>query len=159
MRLTTILRLVGLILFLLCVSACNSSGEETLIQAPPIIDHFVKGVATVVEVVGIGVIVIGASAATLWFFRDMLKEMPFRQAYHNYRSNLGRAILLGLEFLVAADIVGTVAVDPTFRNLGVLALIVLIRTFLSFALEVEINGHWPWKQSEIDLQSSRQDSS
>jgi uncharacterized membrane protein len=159
MRLATILRLVGLILFLFCVSACNSSGEETLIQAPPIVDHFVKGVATVVEVVGIGVIVIGAIAATLGFFRDMLKEMPFHQAYHNYRSNLGRAILLGLEFLVAADIVGTVAVDPTFRNLGVLALIVLIRTFLSFALEVEISGHWPWKQSEIDIQSSRQDSS
>jgi uncharacterized membrane protein len=64
----------------------------------------------------------------------------FPSAHHRYWGDLGRAILLGLEFLVAADIIGTVAVDPTFRSLGVLGLIVLIRTFLSFALEVEIQG-------------------
>jgi hypothetical protein len=69
------------------------------------------------------------------------------------RSRHGRAILLGLEFLVAADIVGTVVVDPTFENLGVLGLIVLIRTALSFALEVEINGHWPWQHSQRRAQA------
>jgi uncharacterized membrane protein len=58
---------------------------------------------------------------------------------------LGQAILLGLEFLVAADIIGTVAVDPTFRNVGILGAVVAIRTFLSFALEVEIQGRWPWQ--------------
>jgi uncharacterized membrane protein len=72
----------------------------------------------------------------------------FPAAYRQYRGDLGRAILLGLEFLVAADIIGTVAVDPTFRSLGVLGLIVLIRTFLSFALEVEIQGRWPWQGRE-----------
>jgi uncharacterized membrane protein len=55
--------------------------------------------------------------------------------------------LLGLEFLVAGDIIGTVAVEPTFKSLGVLGLIVIIRTFLSFSLEVEINGRWPWQNA------------
>jgi len=65
-------------------------------------------------------------------------------AYREYRQQLGRAILLGLEFLVAGDIINTVAVDPSFRSVGVLAGIVAIRTFLSFSLEVEIEGRWPW---------------
>ncbi|HKK07679.1 MAG TPA: DUF1622 domain-containing protein, partial [Gemmatimonadota bacterium] len=63
----------------------------------------------------------------------------------------------GLEFLVAADIVGTVAIDPTFRNLGVLALIVLVRTALSFALEVEVNGHWPWRTTDVAFRSAAAD--
>ncbi len=66
--------------------------------------------------------------------------------YECFRADLGRGILLGLEFLVAADIIGTVAVTPTFESLGVLAAIVLIRTFLSFSLEVEIEGRWPWRR-------------
>ena len=61
---------------------------------------------------------------------------------------MGHAILLGLEFLVAADIIGTVAVDPTFRNVGVLGAIIGIRTFLSFALEIEIKGRLSWKDKE-----------
>ena len=69
------------------------------------------------------------------------RDVPF--GVPSVPGDLGRAILLGLESLAAADIIGTVAVDPTFRSLGVLGLIVLIRTFLSFALEVEIQGRWP----------------
>ncbi|MCP9488663.1 MAG: DUF1622 domain-containing protein [Solirubrobacteraceae bacterium MAG38_C4-C5] len=67
-------------------------------------------------------------------------------AFGKYRQGIGRAILLGLEFLVAADIIRTVAVDPTFAGAGVLAIIVFIRTFLSFALELEISGRWPWQR-------------
>jgi uncharacterized membrane protein len=67
------------------------------------------------------------------------------ELYDTYRRQLSRGILLGLEFLVAADIIGTVAVEPTYRSVGVLGLIVLIRTFLSFTLEVEIAGRWPWQ--------------
>ena len=63
--------------------------------------------------------------------------------YRRYRRSLGRSILLGLELLVAADIIRTVAVTPTFESVGVLGLIVLIRTFLSFSLELEITGRWP----------------
>ncbi|WP_457092946.1 DUF1622 domain-containing protein [Microvirga sp. P5_D2] len=65
-------------------------------------------------------------------------------AFNLYRSNIGRAIQLGLEFLVAADIINTVAIEPTLESLMILGGIVLIRTFLSFSLEVEIEGRWPW---------------
>ena len=68
----------------------------------------------------------------------------------NTGSILGRAILLGLEFLVAGDIINTVAVDPTFRSVGVLAGIVVIRTFLSFSLEIEIQGRFPWARSQAE---------
>lgn len=101
-----------------------------------------------IEAAGIVVIVVGAIIATGFFLRELKRQGSFSEAYHRYRGNLGRSILLGLEFLVAADIIGTVAVDPTFRSLGVLALIVVVRTFLSFALEVEIDGHWPWQDSK-----------
>jgi hypothetical protein len=83
----------------------------------------------------------------------LLRSGASAELYDDYRANLGRAILLGLEFLVAADIIGTVAVDPTLENLGVLAVIVAIRTFLSFALEVEIQGRWPWQQHLSDRPS------
>lgn len=99
------------------------------------------------EIAGIAVIVFGAIVATVVFLRRALDKGEFEAAYHRYRSHLGRAILLGLELMVAADIINTVAVEPTFRTLGVLGLIVIIRTFLSFSLEVEINGHWPWQES------------
>jgi len=68
--------------------------------------------------------------------------------YRAYRQLLGRSILLGLELLVAADIIRTVAVTPTFESVGVLAIIVLIRTFLSFSLELEITGRWPWQKEK-----------
>jgi uncharacterized membrane protein len=74
----------------------------------------------------------------------MAKAHDRDQAIATFRSNLGRAILLGLEFLVAADIINTVAVTPTLLSVAVLAGIVIIRTFLSFSLEVEIEGRWPW---------------
>jgi uncharacterized membrane protein len=109
------------------------------------IAHWI-GVA--IEATGISIIVIGAVISTWRFLHDWIATHGFEDPYNDYRGNLGRAILLGLEFLVAADIVGTVVVDPTLENLGVLALIVLIRTALSFALEVEINGHWPWQHPQ-----------
>ena len=71
--------------------------------------------------------------------------------YRAYRQNIGRAILLGLEFLVAADIIRTVAVSPTFRSAGVLAIIVLIRTFLSMALQLELEGRWPWQKKHVEM--------
>lgn len=108
-----------------------------------------RWIARGIEAVGILIIVLGAVASTGVFLKKIARTRSFGEAYPAYRGNLGRAILLGLEFLVAADIVGTVVVDPTFRNLGVLGLIVLIRISLSFALEVEINGHWPWRQAEL----------
>jgi uncharacterized membrane protein len=103
-------------------------------------------VARAIEVVGIAIIVVGAVVALLLFIRDMARRRDKEDAVGSFRSDLGRAILLGLEFLVAADIVMTVAIEPTLDNLAVLAVIVLIRTFLSFSLEVEIEGRWPWQR-------------
>lgn len=97
-----------------------------------------------IETAGVLVIVIGAIIAGIGFVRHATQE----DAYRQLRSTLGRAILLGLELLVAADIINTVAIEPSLESLGVLAGIVLIRTFLSLSLEVEIDGRWPWQQDK-----------
>jgi len=96
------------------------------------------------EIAGVSIILIGALYSTILAFRNAAKHTTEKQFYLTYRRQLSRAILLGLEFLVAADIIKTVAVTPTFSSLGTLAILVAIRTFLSFALEVEVKGHWPW---------------
>ena len=97
-----------------------------------------------IEWVGIAIMVIGAAASLIAFLRAMMRRRGKDAAIAEFRSDLGRSILLGLEFLVAADIINTVAIEPTLESLAVLAGIVLIRTFLSFSLEVEIEGRWPW---------------
>jgi uncharacterized membrane protein len=117
-------------------------------QEPDGLDPWLHWTARSVEVAGIVVIVLGAIAASLHFVWQVLRWGTSTVVYSAYRANLGRAILVGLELLVAADIIGTVAVDPTLHNLGVLAAIVLIRTFLSFSLEVEIEGRWPWQRGQ-----------
>ena len=115
---------------------------------PAWFERCVAWTATAIEAAGIGILVVGLLIATLAFLNRTVRRGGFDDAYHCYRADLGRAILLGLEFLVAADIIGTVAVDPTFESVGVLAVIVAIRTFLSFSLEAEIEGHWPWQASD-----------
>jgi uncharacterized membrane protein len=105
----------------------------------------VETVGKTVDGAGVAVTVLGIVAATGILARDARRPGQRRDLYKRYRQGLGRAILLGLELLVAADIIRTVAVTPTFRSAGVLALIVLIRTFLSMALELELNGRWPWQ--------------
>jgi uncharacterized membrane protein len=102
-------------------------------------------VGTAVDGAGVLIVVVGALFATARFVRTLAARVD--DAYHRYRQALGRAILLGLEFLVAGDIIRTVVVAPTLDNVIVLALIVLIRTFLSIALELELEGHWPWARS------------
>ena len=108
-----------------------------------------------VEVVGVAIIVIGAFGALGTFLIRMARHTAPRDTLvAAFRSNLGQSILLGLEFLVAADIINTVAVEPTIQSLLILAGIVLIRTFLSFSLEVEISGRWPW-QKKADAADAR----
>ncbi len=105
-------------------------------------------VTRVVELTGIAIIAFGAFGTLLIFlYRFARRDDPW-EAAADFRSNLGRAILLGLEFLVAADIINTVAVTPTLLSVAVLAGIILIRTFLSFSLEVEIEGRWPWQRGD-----------
>ena len=119
-------------------------------QKPEMVEQAVHVIALAVEMGGVLMLVLTAIVATALLFRDWRQAGTFGPAYKAYRRNLGRGILLGLEFLVIADIIGTVAIEPTFRNLGVLGLIVLIRTFLSFSLEVEIEGRLPWRAAEKD---------
>ena len=103
----------------------------------------VEAVGKGIDAAGVGVIVLGGLAATaLAASRLLAREV---ETYRRYRQQLGRSILLGLELLVAADIIRTVAVTPTLTSVAVLAGIVLIRTFLSFSLELEITGRWPWQ--------------
>ncbi len=103
-------------------------------------------ISLALEAAGVAAIVIGCLAAFLIALARLRRGGSFNDAYHLFRTSLARGILLGLEFLVAADIIGTVAVEPTLQNLAVLALIVLIRTFLSFSLQLEIEGRWPWQR-------------
>lgn len=140
----------AMLLLLLVVAGCtvpagNGSDIDPGLDPPTFFSPIAHAVAKGIEVVGICIIVVGAVVASAAFLREWFRGQTFAKAYQSYRERLGKAILLGLEFLVAADIIGTVAVDPTFRNVGILGAIVVIRTFLSFALEVEIEGRWPWQ--------------
>jgi len=109
-------------------------------------EHLVAASARIVELAGVAVLLLGALFAVLVFAARLARRAAFQDAYHDLRADLGRAILLGLELLVIADIIGTVAIEPTLQNLSVLAVIVAIRTFLSFALELEVSGRWPWQR-------------
>lgn len=106
---------------------------------------FAEWGAAMMEVIGVSIIAALSISALIWGAMRLLRRESPEATYHQMRQRLGRGILLGLEFLVAADIIHTVAVDLSLRTVGVLAVVVLIRTFLSFALEVELNGRWPWQ--------------
>ncbi len=110
------------------------------------IEPFAELCAAIMEVLGISVIILVAVYALIRWALESFKPDEAGIRFNQIRQRLGSGILLGLEFLVAADIIHTVAVELTFKTVGVLAIIVLIRTFLSFTLEVEITGHWPWQK-------------
>jgi uncharacterized membrane protein len=101
-------------------------------------------VGETVDLAGVAVVVVGVAWATAVAAVRLVQRAT--GIYEEYRRLLGRSIVLGLEFLVAADIIRTVAIEPTFYNVGVLAIIVAIRTFLSFSLGLEITGRWPWQK-------------
>jgi len=104
----------------------------------------IEVVGKVIDAAGVAAIVVGVLyAAGNAAVRGLRRQHP---VYTQFRRILGRGILLGLELLVAADIIRTVAVAPTLESVAVLGAIVLIRTFLSFSLELEITGRWPWQK-------------
>ena len=102
----------------------------------------------VIETAGVLVIVSGCLLAS-GLFVQRLKVMKKLEAYSELRRDIGRSIVLGLEFLIAGDIIQTVTVSSTFESVTVLAVIVLIRAFLTITLTLEIEGRWPWQVSEI----------
>lgn len=117
----------------------------------------IETVGELMDVAGVAVMVLGAIISVPMAVKGYGVRTPDggterMTVYRAYRQLLGRSILLGLELLVAADIIRTVAVTPTFESVGVLAIIVAIRTFLSFSLELEITGRWPWQKDPADDQ-------
>jgi uncharacterized membrane protein len=110
------------------------------------LDYAMKTIAVGLEVAGVAIIVLGALITFGVFLKRLIKEGGLEELVHQFRRDLGMAILLGLEFLIASDIVGTVAVSLSFQDLGILGVLIVIRTFLSFTLQLETTGRWPWQK-------------
>ena len=110
------------------------------------IREIIEWSALAIEILGAMVIIAGVFkvVVTRGTIRYLL-QLDKVGAYESYKHQLGKTLLLGLEFLVAGDVVRTVALEPTMNNVGVLGLLVVIRTFLSWSLVVEIEGRWPWQ--------------
>ena len=114
----------------------------------------IETVGKTIDAVGVAVIAVGALISAAGVISRLRTKTG--DVYRVFRQQLGRSILLGLEFLVAADIIRTVAVIPDARSVAVLAGIVLIRTFLSFSLELEVTGYWPWQKNRQQQQAAPQ---
>ena len=116
--------------------------------------EIIETVGKTIDAVGVAVIALGALISAAGAVPRLRRKSG--DVYRVFRQQLGRSILLGLEFLVAADIIRTVAVTPDARSVAVLGGIVLIRTFLSFSLELEVTGYWPWQKNRQQQQAAPQ---
>lgn len=119
----------------------NTGGEAIL--------YWIDWAALIVEVVAVIIIVLAMFTSLGRYSVRAIFSSEETDHYQNLKASLGRGLLLGLEMLVAADIIRTVALEATLESVMVLGLLVLIRTFLSWALVVEVEGHWPW-QSPVE---------
>lgn len=108
------------------------------------VPEWIDSVSIAIEIFAIVIIVIGILYASVLILSRLLRRRE-GDHYATYKAILGRSLLLGLEILVAADIIRTVALDPSFENVAVLGVLVLVRTFLSWSIIVEIEGRWPWQ--------------
>jgi uncharacterized membrane protein len=108
--------------------------------------EWIEAIGRVVDLGGVTVIGLGIATVAILALQRLIRRET--GVYSGFRQQVGRAILLGLELLVAADIIRTVALTPTLESVAVLGGIVLVRTFLSFSIEVELTGHWPWQRGE-----------
>ena len=120
-----------------------------------ILDSYVPIVVETIELIGVTIIAIGTTFTLAMFLIALIRRQGVEDAMAHFRSDLGRSILLGLEFLVAADIISTVVVDLTLESVAALAGIVFIRTLLSFSLEAEIDGRWPWQRAAAEKDEER----
>jgi uncharacterized membrane protein len=106
---------------------------------------YVEAAALLLEILAVVIIMLGIAAATLRYLYFRITK-PASHLYREYRSHIGNSLLLGLEILIAADIINTVALEATWESVGILGLLVLIRTFLSWSLFVDIEERWPWQK-------------
>ena len=118
-------------------------------------DQFISDVVQAVEAIGAGIMIVGGLWALIDYAVSVVRSDARHDAYRQLRQRLGRAILLGLEILIVGDIVRTIIVDPTFESVAVLGMIVIIRIVLSFSLEVEIDGVWPWNLWRLEPQKGK----
>jgi uncharacterized membrane protein len=108
-------------------------------------EEWMENVVKAFEIAGVGILAGGSILALLNAARALWRG-EHELAYEGARQDVGRAVLLGLEVLIIADIVETITIDPTLESAGTLGLIVLVRTFLSFSLEIELEGVVPWRR-------------
>jgi uncharacterized membrane protein len=120
-------------------------GVESIARA------LMEGSALLIEILAVAVIVIAVVFGTARYLLHLNRRKP--DAYEAYKTHLVKALLLGLEFLVAADIVRTVALDATLTNVAILGALVVVRTFLSWSLVVEMEGRWPWQVARASVSS------
>jgi|SRR5215203_3737200 len=112
---------------------------------------WIDGASVAIEILAVGIIVVTILFATgRYAYQAAFQRAPGANYYRDYKALLGKSLLLGLEILVAADIVRTVALEPTLSSVGVLGVLVLIRTFLSWSLVVELEGRWPWQTRQTE---------
>lgn len=116
-------------------------------------DSWMRSIVHGFAIAGVAILVLGAVVVVVRAFAAALAK-EWTSAYESARRTLGRVILLGLEFLIVADIVLTITVDPTLESAVSLGLIVVVRTFLSFSLEIELDGCWPWQRSRHEARSA-----
>src|SRR4051794_4387402 len=117
----------------------------------------IEYVALGIEAVAITIIVAAVIRGTFSYVRDFLRRPVAPGAYTRYKESLGLGLLLGLEVLIAADVIRTIALEPSFASIGVLGLLVVVRTFLSWSIVVEIEGRWPWEQGKQQGHGQRSD--
>jgi len=110
--------------------------------------ELIEIISRAIELLGIIIIIYGAVSSSVIYVLAWIRADDISNSFKAYRQNLGRSILLGLEFLLAGDIIRSVAVQPSFTSVGILAIIVIIRSFLAVELEMEIEGKWPWQQTK-----------
>ena len=125
--------------------------SEHLSALEPVVSHWIRLVGTCIETFGVFIIVAGIIWSTFLYVHRRGENWHYDQ----YRIRIGRSLLLGLEVLVAADIVKTIAIELTFTSLGLLAGLVLVRTFLSWTLVLEIEGRWPWRRELLPMSVER----
>jgi uncharacterized membrane protein len=116
---------------------------------------WVEAGTTAIEAIAVALIIGYILVATMvWLIRSLIARRVTSLGYQQFRANLGRAMLLGLEILIAADVVRTVALEPTMRNFEALGMLVVVRTFLSWSIVLEIEGRWPWQPRPASAEGS-----
>lgn len=128
-----------------------SSDEHATIEG--ILDG-IEYLALAIELLAVTVITVGVLYALIRFVIARYGNQRILDYDRKFRAQLGNSLLVGLEILVAADIIRTVALEPNLENVAILGILVLVRTFLSWSLVVEIEGRWPWRAAEAESRGS-----